>query len=44
MMHRLLTIGPDNEPLWVRLYVQPIGEWRVAMIVRDESPSPGTAN
>jgi hypothetical protein len=25
MMHRLLTLGPDNEPLRVRLYVHPSG-------------------
>jgi hypothetical protein len=33
--HRLRTLGPDDEPLWVRLYVQPLGgEW-AAMIVAD---------
>ena len=35
-MHRLLTLGPDNEPLWVRLYIQPIGEQCAAMIVADD--------
>jgi hypothetical protein len=39
--HRLLTFGPDQDPLWVRLYVQPIGERWAAMIVGDESLSPG---
>jgi hypothetical protein len=38
---RILTVGPDNEPLWVRLYVQPIGERWAAMIVGDTSPLPG---
>ena len=26
MMQRLLTLGPDHEPLWVRLCVQPMGD------------------
>ena len=33
--HRLLTLGPDDEPLWVRLYVQPLGDQWAAMIVAD---------
>jgi hypothetical protein len=37
---RLLTLGPDNEPLWVRLYVQPYGDRWAAMIVGYEAPSP----
>ena len=38
---RILTVGPDQDPLWVRLCVQPIGERWAAMIVGDESLSPG---
>ena len=33
--HRLRTLGPDDEPLWVRLYVQPLGDEWAAMIVAD---------
>jgi hypothetical protein len=42
--HRLLTLGPDHEPRWVRLYEQPIGERWVAMLVADADspPDPGT--
>ena len=42
--HRLLTLGPNNEPLWVRLYVHPIGDTWAAMIVADEAmpPEPGS--
>ena len=32
---RVLTLGPDNEPLWVRLYVRQIGDTWAAMIVAD---------
>ena len=44
MRRRLLTLGPDNEPLWVRLYVQPYETHWTAMIVGDEAapPEPGT--
>ncbi len=40
---RLLTLGPDNEPLWVRVYVQQIGDSWAAMIVGDDvlPPEPG---
>ena len=40
---RLLTVGPDNAPLWVCVYVQKIGEAWAAMIVADkvEPPAPG---
>ena len=40
---RILTLGPDNEPLWVRLYVHPVGDHWAAMIVADdvEPPLPG---
>lgn len=42
-MHRLLTLGPDNEPMWVRLYVHPLGDHWAAMIVAEgaEPPRPG---
>jgi hypothetical protein len=38
--HRLLTVSPDNEPLWVRLYVQPYADQWAAMLVGDEVPPP----
>ena len=43
MMRRLLTLGPDNEPLWVRLYIHPVDNVWAAMIVGDdvEPPLPG---
>ncbi len=40
---RLLTLGPDSEPRWVRVYLQEIeGRW-AAMSVRDDvlPPEPG---
>jgi hypothetical protein len=41
---RLLTVGPDDEPLWVRLYVHQVGEAWAAMILVDEAlpPEPGS--
>jgi len=40
-MRRLLTLGPDNEPLWVRLYVHRVSDTWAAMIVADEAmPEP----
>ncbi len=39
--HRLLSLGPENEPIWVRLYVRQIGETWAAMIVADEALPPG---
>jgi hypothetical protein len=41
---RLLTLDPDNDPLWVRLYVHPIGDHWAAMIVGDDvlPTGPGT--
>ncbi len=38
-----LTVGPDNESLWVRLYLQPVGEQWVALLVAEgaEPPAPG---
>jgi hypothetical protein len=35
---RYLTLGPENEPLWVRLYVHQIDETWAAMIVRMMKP------
>jgi hypothetical protein len=40
-MHRLLTLGPDNEPLWVRLYVYPVGDQWHSVIVADGVAPPG---
>jgi hypothetical protein len=40
MRRRLLTVGPDNEPLWVRLYVQPYADKWVAMLVGDDVSAP----
>jgi hypothetical protein len=38
---RIVTAGPDHEPMQIRLYVQPIGERWAAMIVGNECLSPG---
>jgi hypothetical protein len=40
---RLLTLGPDNEPIWVRLYAHHVGDHWAAMLVADgaEPPQPG---
>jgi hypothetical protein len=28
MMRRVLTVGPNNEPMWVQLYMYPVGnQW-----------------
>ena len=42
-VHRLLTHGPSDEPHWVRLYVQPVGNQWTAMIIADSAapPKPG---
>ncbi len=37
---RLLTLGPDSEPMWVRLYTQQIGDRWAAMLVADAAPPP----
>ena len=37
---RLLTLSPDHEPLWVRLYVHQIGEKWAAMLLAGEEPPP----
>jgi hypothetical protein len=40
---RLLTLGSSDEPLWVRLYIYPLGdEWTVTIMADDaEPPKPG---
>ena len=38
---RLLTLSCDDEPIWVRLYIRPIGDRWAAMIVGDDVPPPG---
>ena len=38
--HRRLTLSPDNEPLWVQLYVHQIGDRWAAMLVADDAPPP----
>jgi hypothetical protein len=40
-VHRLLTLGPSEEALWVKVYVRPIGERWAALILRDDAPPPG---
>ncbi len=40
IMRRLLTLSPDNEPLWVRLYVHKIEDGWAAMLVGDDAPPP----
>ncbi len=42
LRRRVVTFGPDHEPLWVRLYVQKIDRVWAAMIVAGEAlPPPG---
>jgi len=40
---RFLTLGPDNDPRWVRLDVYPVGDQWAAVIVPDtgDPPRPG---
>ena len=40
MMRRFLTLGPDNEPLSVRLYLHPYADRWAAMLVGDDVPPP----
>jgi len=40
IFRRLLTLSPDHEPLWVRLYVHQIGDKWAAMLVADDAPPP----
>ena len=35
-----LQFAPDNEPLWIRLYVYQIGDKWAAMLVADDAPPP----
>lgn len=37
---RILTLGPSEEALWVRVHVRQIGERCVAMILADDVPPP----
>jgi hypothetical protein len=37
---RFLLLDAKNEPQWLRLYVQPIGEQWVAMLVADGAEPP----
>ncbi len=41
---RLLTLGPDHEPLWLCLYVHQLGDQWAAMLFADDAtpPEPGT--
>ncbi len=41
MRHRLLTLGPDNEPPWVQLYLYPLGDGWAATILPDRVVPPG---
>jgi len=40
---RILTLGPDDEPIWVCVYIRQIDEVWAAMIVADNVtlPAPG---
>ncbi len=44
LSHRLLTVSPDHEPLWVRIYIQQVGDRWAAMILADDAarPEPGS--
>jgi len=35
MVRRLLTLGSDNDPKWVRLYLQLVGEQWAVIIIGD---------
>ncbi len=37
---RLFTVGPDDDPLWVRLYVQGVGGHWAAKLVAAKAPPP----
>ena len=37
---RLLTLGPSDEPQWVRLVVHPIGDIWTAMLMGAQEPPP----
>jgi hypothetical protein len=36
----MLTLGPDDETIWVCLYVQPVGDRWAAMLVADDVTPP----
>ncbi len=38
---RLLTLGPGEDPIWVQLYTQQIGDRWAAMLVADGVVPPG---
>ncbi len=38
---RILTLGPNDEPIWVWLYIQQIDDRRAAMLVADDALPPG---
>ncbi len=40
-VRRLLTVSPDTDPLWIRLYVQPYADQWAATRVGDEVLPPG---
>ena len=40
-VRRLLTHGPDDEPVWRTIHVRPIDERWVAMILDDNAQAPG---
>ncbi len=40
-VRRFLTISPDNEPMWVQLYVYPVGDQWHSVIVADGVTAPG---
>jgi hypothetical protein len=37
---RFLTLDPDNEPFWVRLYVHPVADQWAALFVAEEAEPP----
>jgi hypothetical protein len=39
-VRRILTQGPSDEGLWVRIYVRPLGDRWAAMIVSDDEAPP----
>ncbi len=38
---RILALGPDNEPAWAQLYVQPVGDRWAAMLAANGMQSAG---
>jgi hypothetical protein len=43
LVRHLLTLGPDHEPMWIRLYVYQVAEKWAATLVADNvgPPTPG---